>query len=119
MYLTNEWTSQNLLQISRFFHLNDEETFKRNNRKYLLSSKPKERVHSVVVLHSPPPPPNLIFYKTNVHIGGKENSLVSACLFCRDSYRHTALLLITLLFPPREMLRGIGQLRRILLSFKG
>lgn len=83
-----------------FFHLNDKEIFKRNNRKHLLSSKPEEHVHSVVVLHFIFFPQ--IIYKTNASMGGKENSLVSACLFCRESYKRKALLLICCSFLPEK-----------------
>lgn len=56
--------------------------------------KAKRICASVVVVHLIFfPSNNLIHYKTPVSIGGKENSLVTACLFHRESYRHAALLL--------------------------
>lgn len=51
---------------------------------------------SIVVLHLIFfPSNNLIHYKIPVSVGGKGNSLVTACLFHRESSRHASLLLNT------------------------
>lgn len=82
-------------------HGNDK--IKRNNRKHLLSAKPNQHVHGVIALHFTFfPSNNLILYKADVSLGGKGNSLVSACLFCRESCKHTALLLTHSPFLPGE-----------------
>lgn len=61
---------------------------------------------------------NLMLHKINVSTGGKGHSSVSACPSCGNAAAHSSAP-ETLPFLPREVLRGIAQLGRILLSFEG